>query len=226
MAKPSRQPASARDTGRAASLDRDTEQRILDAAHAVFLRRGTAGARMQEIADEAGVNKALLHYYFRSKDRLAEAVFGGIMRGMFPPLIALLGSDLAIEEKVRRFVAFELDVLAKNPFVPAYLIAEMNQHPDRVPQLVKSLTGLELGGVVPKVRATLQRQIDARVKARTLRPIAAEQFVVNLVSLCIFPFAARPLLCAALQLDAAGFRRLIEERKTALPQFFLDALRP
>lgn len=208
-------------------LDRDTEQRILDAAHAVFLRRGTAGARTQEIADEAGVNKALLHYYFRSKDRLAEAVFSRIMRGLFPPLIALLGDpDLEIEDKVRRFVAFELDVLSRNPFVPAYLIAEMNQHPDRVPQLLKSLTGLELGGVVPRVRTTLQRQIDARVAAGTLRPVAAEQFVVNLISLCIFPFAARPLLCAALQLDAGGFARLIEERKTALPQFFLDALRP
>src|SRR5690349_12567152 len=122
MPKPSGQPAVAHDV--------DTEQRILDAAHAVFLRRGTAGARMQEIADEAGVNKALLHYYFRSKDRLAEAVFGRVMRALFPPLLALLGSDLEIEEKVRRFVAFELDALATNPYVPAYLIAEMNQHPD------------------------------------------------------------------------------------------------
>jgi hypothetical protein len=95
-----------------------------------------------------------------------------------------------------------------------------------VPQLVKSLTGLELGGVVPKAHATLQRQIDARVAAGTLRPIAAEQFFVNLVSLCVFPFAARPLICAALQLDARGFQRLVEQRKTALPQFFLDALRP
>src|SRR5687768_18539732 len=82
--------------------DTDAEQRILDAAHAVFLRRGTAGARMQEIADEAGVNKALLHYYFRSKDRLAEAVFGRILRGMFPPLVAILGSELEIDEKVRQ----------------------------------------------------------------------------------------------------------------------------
>jgi AcrR family transcriptional regulator len=218
MAKPSSQSGAA--------LDRDTEQRILDAAHAVFLRRGTAGARMQEIADEAGVNKALLHYYFRSKDRLAEAVFGRILRGMFPPLVAILGSELEIEEKVRQFVAIELDVLSRNPFVPAYLIAEMNQHPDRVPQLVKELTGLELGRETPKVRATLQRQIDERAAAGTLRHIAAEQFFVNLVSLCIFPFAARPLLCAALELDAEGFARFIDERRAALPRFFLDALRP
>jgi len=55
--------------------DRDTEQRILDAAHAVFVRRGSAGARMQEIAAEAGVNQALLHYYFRTKELLARAAF-------------------------------------------------------------------------------------------------------------------------------------------------------
>lgn len=206
--------------------DRDTEQRILDAAHAVFLRRGTTGARMQEIADEAGVNKALLHYYFRSKDRLAEAAFGRVLRAMFPPLMGILGSELELEDKVHRFVALELDVLSRNPFVPAYLIAEMNQHPDRVPQLIKALAGVELGGVVPPARATLQRQIDARAAAGTLRPIAAEQFIVNLLSLCVFPFAARPLLCAALQLDAAGFDRFIDERKAALPRFFLDALRP
>src|SRR5215213_3656330 len=115
--------------------DRASEARILEAAKTVFVRRGTAGARMQEIADEAGVNKALLHYYFRSKERLSEAVFGRIMRALFPPLVTILGSELPLEDKVRRFVAFELDVLARNPFVPAYLIAEMNQQPDRVPQL-------------------------------------------------------------------------------------------
>jgi TetR/AcrR family transcriptional regulator len=221
MDKPSDQPVSGD-----VALDRDTEQRILDAAHAVFLRRGTAGARMQEIADEAGVNKALLHYYFRSKDRLAEAVFGRILRGLFPPIVAILGSELELEDKVHRFVALELDVLSRNPFVPAYLIAEMNQHPDRVPQLVKALAGVELGGVLPPVRATLQRQIDARVAAGTLRHITAEQFFVNLVSLCIFPFAARPLICAAMGMDAERFAAFIDERRTALPEFFLGALRP
>src|SRR6185369_14703328 len=88
-----------------------TEQRILDAAHAVFIRRGTAGARMQEIAEEAGVNKALLHYYFRSKDKLAEAVFVRAGRRLFPPVIAALMSDLPLEEKVRRVVEIEIDNL-------------------------------------------------------------------------------------------------------------------
>src|SRR5688500_20073490 len=79
--------------------DRETEQRILDAARAVFVRRGTAGARMQEIAAEAGVNQALLHYYFRSKERLSGAVFQHMAARLFPALIQTLGGDATIEEK-------------------------------------------------------------------------------------------------------------------------------
>jgi AcrR family transcriptional regulator len=216
----------AKPRGKQPVVDRDTEQRILDSAHAVFLRRGTAGARMQEIADEAGVNKALLHYYFRSKNRLAEAVFQRVAMRLLPPVISVLGSDAEIEEKVERVVQIELDQLTRSPFMPAYIISEINQHPDRVRQFVKTMTGVEVDGVIPRLREKLDRQLKARARAGTLRPIPAEQFVVNLLSLCIFPFAARPMLGAALQMDERAFHRFIEQRKADLPVFFLNALRP
>src|SRR5687767_15639661 len=92
-----------------ADQERETREKILDAAHAVFVRRGTAGARTQEIADEAGVNKALLHYYFRTKERLAEAVFERAARQLFPPLLSTLTSDLSIEEKVERVIQHYID---------------------------------------------------------------------------------------------------------------------
>ncbi|HTR79644.1 MAG TPA: helix-turn-helix domain-containing protein [Gemmatimonadaceae bacterium] len=210
----------------AARPDGGTETRILDAAHLVFVRRGTAGARMQEIADEAGVNKALLHYYFRNKNRLAEAVFRRVGERLFPPVLDILGSDAEIEEKVERVVALELEHLSRTPFAPAYLISEMNHHPERARQLVKALTGIEIDGATPRVRATLERQLKARARAGTLRRISAEQFVVNLVALCVFPFAMRPMLALALGLDAQGFQRFIDQRKKQLPEFFLNALRP
>src|SRR5258708_8126114 len=87
--------------------DRGTEQRILDAANVVFLRRGTAGARMEEIAREAGVNQALLHYYFRTKDRLAEAVFRRAAQQLLPSLIEILSSPIDLEEKVAGVVQLE-----------------------------------------------------------------------------------------------------------------------
>src|SRR5690348_4687297 len=122
-AAPRRRPARPAATDHP-SADRDTEQRILDAAHEVFLRRGTAGARMQDIAAEAGVNSALLHYYFRSKERLARAVFQRAIEGLLPPVLQLLASDLSLEEKVTGVVHHELDHLARAPYLPGFVLGE------------------------------------------------------------------------------------------------------
>jgi len=202
-----------------------TEQRILDAAHAVFVRSGTAGARTQEIAREAGVNSALLHYYFRNKARLAEAVFSRAASQLFPAVIRILASDVELEEKVEQVVCVEIDHLSKAPYLPGYILSELAHHPERAPQLAVAM------GVVPSevgaaVFGTLQKQINARVRAGRMRPIRPEQFVVNLLALCVFPFAARPMLMALLRLDQAGFAQFIGRRRTELAPFFLRALRP
>src|SRR5437773_11695521 len=104
--------------------DRGTEARILEAAHAVFVRRGTAGARMQEIAAEAGVNQALLHYYFRTKDRLSKAAFERAAAQFMPAAIRVLASDAPIEAKVARIIDLELSHLARAPYLPGYIISE------------------------------------------------------------------------------------------------------
>jgi TetR/AcrR family transcriptional regulator len=204
----------------------DAEQRILDAAHKVFVRRGTAGARMQEIADEAGVNKALLHYYFRNKSRLADAIFQRVAGGVFGRITQVASSPMSIEEMSRGIIAIYLEQLNRSPYAPAYIIAELNQEPERGRQLVQMLVGMRNGVTPAAVLEALQRRIDESIQAGTIRPISAQQFLTNLVSLCIFPFAARPLLCAIMGLDDAGFAEFIEERKRTLPEFFLGALRP
>ena len=206
--------------------DADTEQRILDAAHVVFIRRGTAGARMQDIADEAGVNKALLHYYFRSKSRLADAVFQRVTSVIFLRLSETAGSDAEIEDKVRRIIAIYIEQLSKTPYVPAYVISELNQHPERTRQFFDAVRPAGAPKGPPPFLLKLGKQIDARVRAGTMRPISAGQFIANIASLCIFPFAAKPMICTLLDLDERGFNVFIEERKTGLPEFFLSGLRP
>jgi TetR/AcrR family transcriptional regulator len=205
--------------------DGATERRILDAAHAVFLRRGTAGARTQEIADEAGVNKALLHYYFRSKSRLADAVFQRVAAGIFARLGEAAGSDAELEDKVRRIIDIYLDQLAKTPYVPVYVLSELNQHPERAGQFLEAIRPRD-GREVPAFLAKLAMQIQARVRAGKMRPIPPRQFIVNLASLCVFPFAARPIVCTMLSLDDRGFNDFIAERKNSLADFFLSGLRP
>ena len=209
-----------------AGPDGDTEQRILDAAHAVFIRTGTAGARMQEIAREAGVNSALLHYYFRSKQRLAEAVFHRAAAQLFPAVVGVLVSDQPLAEKVRAIVEIELDRLSRTPYLPAYIISELAHHPERITQLLSALTGSQPDALGRRLLRSVGEQIDAEVRAGRMRSIPPEQFLVNLISLCIFPFAARPMMAALMGFDDRAFARFIRERREALPDFFLNALRP
>jgi AcrR family transcriptional regulator len=208
------------------SRDRDTEQRILDAAHVVFLRRGTAGARMQEIAKEADVNSALLHYYFRSKERLAEAVFQRAAMQLMPAVIRILGSDAELDAKVQQVVDAELQQLQKTPYLPGYILSELTHHPERARQLFSTMTGLTPADIGTRVFKVLGAQINRRVKAGTMHPIAPEQFAINLLALCVFPFAARPMVMALAGLDQAGFDHFIERRRRELAPFFLRALRP
>ena len=211
---------------KAVARDGDTERRILDGAHAVFMRHGTAGARMQEIAREAGVNSALLHYYFRSKERLADAVFQRAATQLLPNLVRILASDADLEAKVAQVVELELARLSETPYLPGYVISELTHHPHRIQQLFASVIGMAPAEVGALVRARLSAPIDERVRGGQMRAIDAEQFVVNLLALCIFPFAAKPMLTALLGLDEQGFAAFIGRRRQELAPFFVRALRP
>jgi TetR/AcrR family transcriptional regulator len=208
--------------------DRDgaTERRILDAARTVFMRRGTSGARMQEIAEEAGVNQALLHYYFRSKDGLSEAVFREAAGRLVPAVASVLESDDSLERKVEQFVHLYIDTVRKTPFLPGYILAEMHHHPERLPALAASVAG----GLPAARTKTLRRRLDAELRARaaagTMRPIEAEQFLINVLALCVFPFVARPMLGVVFGMDESAFERFLDERRAELPGFIFNAVRP
>ena len=167
----------------------------------MFVRAGTAGARTLEIAKEAGVNPALLHYYFRTKERLAEAVFRRAAGQLLPAVIRILGSDATLEDKVEQVVQVELEFLSKAPYLPGYILSELAHHPDRAPQLIAAVTGEVPVALGAHVHTVLAKQIDARVRDRTMHPISPDQFAVNLLALCVFPFAARPLFMALFGID-------------------------
>ena len=206
--------------------DSETEQRILEAARAVFVRRGTAGARMQEIAEEAGVNQALLHYYFRSKDGLAREVFRDVAGRLVPSIVGVLGSNASIEPKVEQFVHLYIDTVRVHPFIPGYILAELHFHPERITALAADIAGAHPASVMQAFLRRLRAQLDERVAIGAMRPIAPEQFLVNLIALSVFPFAARPLLRTVFAMDDAAFGRFLDERRAELPGFILNALRP
>lgn len=207
------------------AADPDTRERILDAARSAFRERGTAGARMQEIADVAGVNKALLHYYFRNKETLAAGVFTRELQHLVGPVFSTLASDRALEEKVETVVGLYLDTLTRMPGLPAYVLSEIHFHPDRLPDFLDAVAGGDPRGRADRALEVLGYQIDEEVAAGRMRPIRPQEFVMNLISLCVFPFAAAPLFRFMLGGEET-FRELIGERRESLPDFFLRGLRP
>jgi len=211
----------------APARDGETEERILLAAKTVFIRRGTAGARMQEIAEEAGVNQALLHYYFRSKEKLSDAVFRETAGRMFPALLQIVGSDLPVVDKIDRIVDTYLTTMSLTPFLPGYIISELHHHPERIQQLLGQVTGGgNLATTARPVFDKLEKQLAAEARAGRMRRMNAAQFFVNLLSLCVFPFAARPMLRAALGFDDDDFARFIEQRRKELPIYIKAAIAP
>ncbi|HXK08993.1 MAG TPA: TetR/AcrR family transcriptional regulator [Vicinamibacteria bacterium] len=202
--------------------ERDAKARILDAADAVFVRRGTDGARMQEIADEAGVNKALLHYYFRSKADLARAVWLRIASSFVPGIFEMLASDASLDDKIDRFVDAYLTRLSRHHYLITYVVSEAARHPDLVPAFYSS----GRGGAARHMMSKLRRQIGEEIEKGRMAPVAPDQFLITLVSSCAFPFAARPMITAGLGLGAKGFDKFIEKRRKDLPVFLKRALRP
>ncbi|HZK78694.1 MAG TPA: helix-turn-helix domain-containing protein [Gemmatimonadaceae bacterium] len=206
--------------------DGETEQRILEAAKAVFIRHGTAGARMQDIAEEAGVNQALLHYYFRSKEKLSDAVFRDTAGRMFPALIQIVGSDEPVTDKIDRIVETYLTTMSRTPFLPGYIISELHHHPERIPQLLGKMAGGDLTAITRPAFDKLEKQLAAEARAGRMRRMNVAQFFVNLLSLCVFPFAARPMLDAALGFDNDDFAKFIEQRRKELPVYIRSAIKP
>ena len=204
----------------------ETEARILAAARRVFVRKGTAGARMGDIAEEAGVNQALLHYYFRSKDRLATAVFTAEARQFLPTMAGILASDLPLPVKVERLVGGYIDAVRQRPYIPPYLFAELHHHPERLLALLEQALPAPPAVIVGGFIARIQAQIDAEVAAGRMRPITAPHFVVNLLGLCVFPFLARPMLAIGMGMDDGAFERFLDERKRDLPGFILRGAGP
>lgn len=199
------------------SKDQNTEQTILQAAKNVFQRKGKDGARMQEIADEAGINKALLHYYYRSKQMLFEAVFKSVFFMLAPQLNKILNDESSLEDKIKNFTSNYIAFISRHPYLPNFVIQEINRNPDFI---------LNMKGNVgfPNLE-TFKKQVETEVMRKHIKPIKAEQLFINILSLSVFPFIGAPLLKAIGNIDDAQFKLLVEERKTHVAHFIINSIK-
>lgn len=193
-----------------------TEEKILEAAKNVFVAKGMEGARMQEIADEAGINKALLHYYFRSKERLFEAIFSEIIKFAFPKLTQIVTSDAPIAEKIEQVIDAYIQLLKKHPFMPGFVMKELSRDPSGLINMVLDV------GINPQVVMGHLEQAMDRGEIVRMKP---QHLAVNIVSMCVFPFAARPIVSYIFYKDdPKALNAFYEERAEVIKKFVTDAI--
>jgi TetR/AcrR family transcriptional regulator len=198
--------------------DITTEERILAAAKKVFTTRGMAGARMQDIADEAGINKAMLHYYFKDKDKLFEVIFMAEAQKFFPRINMIFDSDAPLFEKISLFVNEYIDEMTESPYLPWFVLNELNRDAD---QFFKKIWTMAYRPRPEKLLA----QIEKEVKKGAIKKITPLHLLVNLLSMTIFPFVAKPMLTRTMQMSEAQFKQMVEQRRTEIPKFIFDSIR-
>ena len=196
--------------------EQGAEHRILEAARKVFSRKGMAGARMQEVADEAGINKALLHYYFRSKQQLFEGVFKDSAQRQFGCVWDPLQQCDSLFPAIKAFVAAYLDKMIEDPLLPMFIANEMSRDPEGLAEFIdKGKEG----------RARFLRMVDEAHQCGEIIDVDPRELLVNIMALCAHPFIARPMLKHVHGIGDEAFRRMIQKRKQSVPEFIIRSIK-
>ncbi|OFY50891.1 MAG: hypothetical protein A2Y87_10765 [Bacteroidetes bacterium RBG_13_46_8] len=197
--------------------EKQTEEKIFESATEVFLKKGMDGARMQDIANHAGINKSLLHYYYRTKDHLFNAVFEKIAGQMFKKFAPVLDENLSLEEKIRFFFREHISFLQRNPRLPAFFMNELNRNPERIKKLVQSMD-------VKKLWSTLEKQHKEEFVKYNITRETIPQLMTSIAAMSVFPFVAKAIISGIMEKMGYDFDEYIELRKKYAADFVIKAI--
>lgn len=189
-----------------------TEEKIKEAAAHVFIQKGYAATKTRDIAEEAGINIASLHYYYRSKDKLFEIVIGEALRRFSKVMDEIFNSDSPLEEKIKRFVHRYIDFFKENTQVPLFIMSESQTNPEKVEKMLSN----------QKTLGKLKKQLEELAEKGVIRKIHYAHFMMNLVGTTVFPFISKPLMLRKLNISSKAYDALLEERKQIIPEMIIN----
>lgn len=201
-----------------ATKEESTEKRIMEAARKLFTQKGFTATRTRDIAEEAGINLALLNYYFRSKQKLFDLVmmenFQEFVQGI---TVNFSDEKMTMEERIEKIVTAYVDMLTRVPDLPLFILNEIRENPSKI--------AARLNKELAPLRQQFFKQLTASNKeGRTnLEPF---HFIANLVGLAVFPFIARPILQRVMGVTDEQFDQLMQDRKKLVPIWIMSMLAP
>jgi len=191
-----------------------TEKLIKEKAKILFFQKGFLNATTQEIADEAGVNRALIHYYFRSRELMLEALLDETLQEKRDRVRSVLTSDLPFREKIANYIDTIVDYGLKYPYLDNFIISETARRPEKV----------KLFCAKDRFRSSdlIREALDHEIKKGKIAPISAEHFMVNLISLCNYPLLAKSVIQTIHGLTDTAYRKFLLERKHIIFRTIFD----
>lgn len=197
----------------------ETEQQILNAARKIFAIKGYHGTKMEDIAREANVNKASLHYYYRSKDKLFDLIFNEVLTSVSNNLIPLLDDDIDFKTKINRIITTYIDIFIEHPYIPDFIIHELSSNPERHELLLKNHK------LLSKYYLRFLVEIRKELKSSNLSSISAFELILNIISLCVFPFIGKPIIIRiSKSFEDSQFEKLMHKRKTDIADLILKSI--
>jgi len=196
-----------------------TELKILNAAAQIFLEKGHDGARMQEIARKAGINKALLHYYFRSKEKLFQAVFQKELQAFFLEILRSIPESNEVEVFLRSFVRNYIQRLSRHPLLLRFILWEIQQGGRNFQEVSRKIMEELRMDKFP-----LLQKVEDLIQSEQMQPVDPIQFVFNLIGMCVFPFLARPLIETLFPTVKILSPKFLSDREQAIVDLILNGV--
>lgn len=197
------------------------ERKILAAAKEVFMQKGLEATSMSDIAKSAGISRTLLHYYFRTKEKLFREIFRSVVDGFMPQLGKIVRGNASVREKVEKFVDGYIDLLSSVPLSPHFIINEMYRDPEGIVSLFLSVES-EHGNIAYALDV-----LEKHAKEKKIRDFDAQHFCLSLYSQCVFPFVLSPVLKSAIfDADPRRYAEFLERLKKNIKRTAISRLYP
>ncbi|MCD7969712.1 MAG: TetR/AcrR family transcriptional regulator [Alistipes sp.] len=197
------------------------EEKILSAAERLFFRKGFSMTSTTEIAREAGCNQALVHYYYRTKEKLFQAVLGGKVKNAFRQFISMEVMDGTFTEKLVKLIGIHYDTIRENSDMALFLITEFTRNPGMFSNVLD-----EVRNDAGDAFTIFKRELEEEISAGRIRPIAIEDLILNVVSLNVFLFIVKPVFGRIWNVGDEELEALINKKKSDVADFVLNSLRP
>lgn len=195
----------------------DTEAKIREVAKRVFLEQGYEGAKIRQIAEEAGVNLAMVNYYFRSKADLFKSIYMETFRDFLGRIGLMINEQTPLEVKIWKIVDQYTDFMLANPLLPVFILSELRNGE------AAFFKELNIKGAIEG--SVFHHQLLEEASKGHIRAVHPLQIVASIMSNIVFPVMAKPILSYVGSLDESGFREFMQERKQIVPEMIMAYLR-